>query len=63
MKKHLYFLLIKKRNIILLKLNMLFILVLVGLLLVEDLILQFMINLQLQIQLIVISHIHIQEEK
>jgi hypothetical protein len=63
MKKHLYFLLIKKRNIILLKLNMLFILVLIGLLLVEDLILQFMINLQLQIQLIVISHIHIQEEK
>jgi hypothetical protein len=63
MKKHLYFLLIKKRNIILLKLNMLFILVLVGLLLVEDLILQFMINLKLQIQLIVISHIHIQEEK
>ena len=63
MKKHLYFLLIKKRNIILLMLNMLFILVLVGLLLVEDLILQFMINLKLQIQLIVISHIHIQEEK
>ena len=46
MKKHLYFLLIKKRNIILLKLNMLFILIVITLLLVQDMILKFMINLK-----------------
>ena len=53
----------KKRNIILLMLQVLFILIVITLLLVEEMIFVLMINLKLQIQIIVVSHIHIQEEK
>ena len=63
MEKHLYFQLIRKRNIIFLFLSMLFIVLVIALLLEEDMILQLMNNLKLLVQVIVIFHIHIQEER